>query len=357
MSDETLEKRELRQFDQDNLQDDFEEACKKDGISIEEIEPKDISDEGKGAGGSYIRRSAPSYDNPYYISKYYGGYNSCIIINGTSCLPNCVGYAHGAFLEEAGVTYDGRVPTCNARNFIEVAKRNGLPTGDTPKEGAIIVWWSDGFGHVGIVTDVYGDGSIRVAQSNYGGTRFFLTTHYPPYNIYGQTCIGFIYNPYIGGSWKKNDTGWWWERGDGTYPMDEWEQIDGKWYHFNSKGYMQTGWLKLSNKWYYLKPSGEMATGWVKDSKKWYYFDSEGVMKTGWVKDKDKWYYLGSDGVMKTGWVKDKDKWYFLNGNGSMATGWLKDKGHEYYLYPDGHMATGEVSIKYKFDKDGHLVK
>lgn len=344
-------------FDQEDLLDDFEEACKRDGIKMEVVPVQNVEDEGIGAHSSYVRRSEPSFDNPYYVSRNYGGYNSCIVISGNSCLPNCVGYAHGAFLEEVGIKYDGRVPTCNARNFIEVANRNGLPTGMSPKEGAIIVWWSETYGHVGIVTDVYDDGGIRVAQSNYGGTRFFITTHYPPYNIYGQTCIGFIYNPYIGGSWKKNRVGWWWQRTDGTYPMNAWEEIDGKWYHFNGKGYMQTGWIKLDNIWYYLNSNGAMVTGWNKIKDLWYFFDSKGRMKTGWIIDDSKQYYLEPDGHMKTGWLKDGNKWYYLKSNGAMATGWIKDNGNSYFLHSDGHMATGELKFTYKFDESGKLVK
>lgn len=310
---------EPTKYEQTMPQDDFEEACKKSGIEITEVPPKDVDDEGKGAS-EHLRTSAPSYDNPWYISTAYGGYNRCIIISGKSCLPNCVGYAHGAFLEEVGDTSNWRVPTCNARDFLAVAKRNGLPTGSEPKLGAIIVWWSDGFGHVGIVVGISGS-TITVAQSNYGGTRFFLTNHTKPYNIYGQTCIGFIYNPKLDGKWKKNDIGWWWERGDGSYPINEWEYINGKWYHFDSKGYMQTGWLKDDGKWYYLNSDGDMATGWVKDGGKWYYMDSDGAMETGWVKDDGKWYYLNSDGAMRTGWLNLNGKHYYLDSNGAMLTG------------------------------------
>ena len=44
--------------------------------------------------------------------------------------------------------------------------------------------------------------------------------------------------------WIKTSTGWWYQYADGTYPKNEWQKIDGKWYHFNENGYMQTGWLK-----------------------------------------------------------------------------------------------------------------
>ena len=319
--------------DQELLQDDFEEACKTDGIEIKEVEPKETEDEGKGST-LWLRTTAPSYDNPWYLKRGMGGYNNCILISGNSCLANCVGYAHGAFLEEVGVTTDYRAPTCNARDFIKVAQRNGLPTGNEPRLGAIIVWWSDLYGHVGIVVGIDGD-TITVAQSNYGGTRFFLTVHRKPYNISGQTCIGFVYNPYLQGGWKKDGTGWWYDYGDGTYPYNKWELINNKWYHFDGNGYMQTGWIQLNGKYYYL--------------------NDDGAMQTGWIYLKPHWYYTNADGVMQTGWKHIDGKWYFFAGSGDMRTGWLKDKGNWYYLDTDGHMVTGEKTVPCKFNEKGEL--
>ncbi len=46
------------------------------------------------------------------------------------------------------------------------------------------------------------------------------------------------------GQWKKNDTGWWWERLGGGYPTNAWVWIDGnndgkaECYYFDSVGYM-----------------------------------------------------------------------------------------------------------------------
>ncbi len=45
------------------------------------------------------------------------------------------------------------------------------------------------------------------------------------------------------GQWKKNDTGWWWERINGNYPTNAWVWIDGnndgkaECYYFDSVGY------------------------------------------------------------------------------------------------------------------------
>lgn len=44
--------------------------------------------------------------------------------------------------------------------------------------------------------------------------------------------------------WQKNDTGWWWQRSNGSYPTGEWKWIDGnadgivECYYFDANGYM-----------------------------------------------------------------------------------------------------------------------
>ena len=290
--------------------DDFEQSLLHDGIDI--IIPEETDEElpeGVGAAGYSPRKTAPSSTNPYYLKLGKGGYNRCILISGNSCLPNCVGYAFGRTLEIGGVTANANLPTCNAEDWFSVAKANGFKTGKQPKKGAVIVWasgnfWNgaDGCGHVAVVEEVEANGSILVSQSNYGGTRFFLTNHKPPYNIFGQRFVGFIYNPYYGEpAWHKDGTGWWYERADGSYPKSEWEKVDGKWYYFNDKGYMMTGWVQLKGIWYYLESSGAMVTGWKLIDGKWYDFDENGHMMTGWINYKDKWYYCGSDGAMVVG--------------------------------------------------------
>lgn len=292
------------------LDDDFEQSLKESGIEI--IIPEEDSEQpdGVGAVGYSPRLTAPSATNPYFLKYGRGGYNRCILITGNSCIPNCVGYAYGRSLEIGGVTSNPKLPTCNAEDWLAMAKANGLETGSTPKVGAVVVWksgklWNgnDGCGHVGVVEEVAVDGTITVSQSNYGGTRFFVTKHKPPYNIYGQTFIGFIYSPYYTGEphWVKNDTGWWYDNGDGTYPANRWKLINNKWYWFNEHGYMGTGWLSYKGRWYYLDENGVMATGWRKIKGKWYFMDSEGIMLTGWVHYKDKWYFCNERGEMLTG--------------------------------------------------------
>lgn len=57
--------------------------------------------------------------------------------------------------------------------------------------------------------------------------------------------------------WKQDNTGWWYQNADGSYPANSWKEINGVWYYFEGNGYM------ASNKWignYYVGSSGAMLT-------------------------------------------------------------------------------------------------
>lgn len=68
--------------------------------------------------------------------------------------------------------------------------------------------------------------------------------------------------PAFAGTWKQDNVGWWYERDDKSFPVSQWEGIDGSWYYFNDHGYM------LANQWlgnYYLGSAGAMLTNTVVD--------------------------------------------------------------------------------------------
>lgn len=55
--------------------------------------------------------------------------------------------------------------------------------------------------------------------------------------------------------WKLNNTGWWYENDNGTYPANAWQEINGEWYFFDGRGYM------AENQWignYYVGSDGAM---------------------------------------------------------------------------------------------------
>lgn len=60
------------------------------------------------------------------------------------------------------------------------------------------------------------------------------------------------------GTWRSNAAGWWYENPDGSYPVNDWKEVQGKWYFFGADGYMKTGWIDWNGKQYYCDPSGTM---------------------------------------------------------------------------------------------------
>lgn len=128
--------------------------------------------------------------NKYYIRTVSGGLNGAVAgkptISGANVLCNCVGYANGRFNEIAndpdlkGVYLPFKWQlVCNAENFIESAKKQGLKINSTPIQGGIMVWQKgktlgggDGAGHVAVVEEVYNDGTILTSESGWNAWAF-----------------------------------------------------------------------------------------------------------------------------------------------------------------------------------------
>ena len=61
---------------------------------------------------------------------------------------------------------------------------------------------------------------------------------------YSNVCLGYFFKLMQGSAaagtaaWKQDAAGWWWDNGDGTYPVNQWKEISGKFYYFGSDGYM-----------------------------------------------------------------------------------------------------------------------
>lgn len=138
-----------------------------------------------------LRTSEPDLNDPNYNYPK----NPCLRISNTHCLPNCVGYVFGAWLEMFGAH---RLPATDARTFYGHWV-DGYKRSQTPKLGAIACWNGE-HGHVAIVVGIHSD-HITVAQSNYGGTYFEVVNCYRMstggYKSHaGNTKFqGFIYPP------------------------------------------------------------------------------------------------------------------------------------------------------------------
>ena len=132
------------------------------------------------------RLISPSKTDKRFINYRNGGYNTCIIINQStgSVLPNCVGYAQGRLLEIRGENkVNWTMPACNAEDWYDTARKNGMSVGQIPKLGAVVCWRagqthnsSDGAGHVAVVEEIKPNGDIIVSQSAHGGQEFYLST-------------------------------------------------------------------------------------------------------------------------------------------------------------------------------------
>lgn len=168
------------------------------------------------------RMSRPK-NNKYYIRKATGGLNGAVAGNptiaGANVLANCVGYANGRFNESINdPELTGKVLAfhyqlvCNAENFIESAKNQGLKISKVPVVGGVMVWQkgrtlsgSDGAGHVAFVEEVYEDGSILTSESGWGSADWaFKNLRRTNSNgRWGQasayTFRGCIINPVIDG--------------------------------------------------------------------------------------------------------------------------------------------------------------
>lgn len=126
------------------------------------------------------------------------------------------------------------------------------------------------------------DGAICTGWQKIGGSYYYL---YGDGRMAVDTYIGDYYvngngvwtGGAIAGTWMKEKTDWWspskwWYRHeDGSYTINDWEEIGGKWYFFDTAGWMVT------NQWvgdYYLGKDGAMVTDdWVDGL---YYVDANG---------------------------------------------------------------------------------
>ena len=106
--------------------------------------------------------------------------------------------------------------------------------------------------------------------------------------------------------WKKENGGWKYIHGDGSFTKNEFEKIGTRWYFFDADGYMVTGWKQAGKSQYYFDANGYMTIGWKQLDGKYYYFLGSGAMATGWKTVGGKSYYFGKDGVMAVStWIGD----------------------------------------------------
>ena len=75
--------------------------------------------------------------------------------------------------------------------------------------------------------------------------------------------------------WLKTNGKWWYRHSDGSYTINNFENISGQTYYFDAYGYMVTGWRVINGQWYFFNNSGSMVKNqWVGN----YYLKSDGIM-------------------------------------------------------------------------------
>lgn len=96
------------------------------------------------------------------------------------------------------------------------------------------------------------------------------------------------------GEWKVDPSnGWsWYQNDDGSCTKNDWQQIDGKWYHFDENGYVQLGWWRFPTS--YTYGTGDFTTTEMIDE--WYYLSRE----TGEMVTSGSWEggYISDNGIL-----------------------------------------------------------
>lgn len=162
----------------------------------------------------------------YYIQKSASGYNPSIEGNNKyglrpfngSVLPNCIGYSVGRFnqrLKIGSCKYGGNYKY--VEDFIKKCKSQGLKTGDTPKEGAIMCFGKGSAQHYANVEKVLSKTKVQTTESGWNYQKKPIVREVTRAKGSGnwgsekKAFICFIYPPETGPKYKtyivkKGDT-------------------------------------------------------------------------------------------------------------------------------------------------------
>lgn len=146
-------------------------------------------------------------NNPYYITKESGGWNTCgkgnPVDKEADALANCIAFAVGRFNEVAEAGWCHWFGSMDAKSFYIVARDTyHFPVGTEPKIGAIACWsgGSNGQGHVASVEVNNKNGTWKLAMSGHNA-YVFKVVNASKKNNWGMPKSykfqGFVYNPYI----------------------------------------------------------------------------------------------------------------------------------------------------------------
>ena len=137
-------------------------------------------------------------------------------------------------------------------------------------------WAKDNYGWYYFNGDSYHYSTWAIIDGNW---YYFTNDGYMDYSEYRDGCWlgsdGVWNQAYSGGTWKANDTGWWFEDCD-WYPAGQWLWINGKCYYFADNGYLETGcyrdgcWLGSDGAW----DSSYSGASWYSDGNRFWFEDN-----------------------------------------------------------------------------------
>ena len=134
------------------------------------------------------RLTKPSYDTYYKPQSSYNPFK----VNYDAYGGNCTWYACGRAYEITR-TYP-KLGRGNAGTRWSYNKNGGYyPYGSTPKLGAVACWSNSGAGHVAVVEQINGDGTIVISESGWSSCYFRTVTIPASGSRSGLTFQGFIY--------------------------------------------------------------------------------------------------------------------------------------------------------------------
>jgi len=120
----------------------------------------------------------------FFISNKNGGLNPCLIVKNQKdnkgvvddkldTLANCTAFATGMFNFANGESTCRYLGNTNAKNFVALAKKQGLTVTQEPVEGGVMCWDDGKYGHVEYVDSMSATGNICYDLSSAYATYVF----------------------------------------------------------------------------------------------------------------------------------------------------------------------------------------
>ena len=154
----------------------------------------------------------------------------------------------------------------------------------------------------------------------------------------------------------------WYRHADGSYTVNDWELIDGEWYHFDASGWVQWGWFcDDAGKWYWLHDKhdgrfGACDSGWITDAAGDKYFASQtsgdpwGSLCTGvHVIDGEQYCFADAPScrLVRNAAYASGGKVYVADSEGRAVRGRIAQVGGKMYaLGDDGAAMTGAIVLQ-----------